>query len=648
MTTVPYGAWPSPITAHLAAARFISFSDLKFSGGCYYWLEQRPSEGGRSALVAANGGRRRDLTPAPMNVRSRVYEYGGGAYALADDAAYFVNFTDQCIYAVSLDGEPPRQVTAGDATERFGGLEWDPHRRCLIAVRERHGGAGKGGAGKGAAGAATVNDLVRIDIATGTVATLHEGHDFYAWPRISTSGERIAFVVWDHPNMPWDGTQLVMAGIDAAAELGPDTLVAGGIDESIYQPAWTEDGSLVYVSDRSGYWNLHVYDASGVRTAVADDAEYGLPMWSLGSTNYVVAGPSHVVAQRIADGEASLVIADIERGVMTPLPSAFTSYRSLTRTATGIAFIGGSANAMARVTALDIATGEATTLATAGKLDVAEGTLSASQTVSFASADGAPAYANFYPPQHPACVGPSGELPPLLVTTHGGPTNAAGRDLSLRVQYYTSRGWAVLDVNYGGSTGFGRAYRERLNGQWGVVDVEDCVAGARHLASAGKVDINRIAIRGGSAGGYTTLAAVTFADVFRAGASHYGIGDLAALARDTHKFESRYVDRLVDAADFDARSPLRHAARVRCPMIFFQGADDRIVPPNQAESMFAALQANGIPVAYLLFDGEGHGFRRAENAVRAIEAEYLFFSRIFGFEPAEDLGDIQVENAPWT
>ena len=645
MTSVPYGTWPSPITADLAAARFVSFSDLKFSGGRHYWLEQRPGEGGRSALVAANGRRRRDLTPAPMNVRSRVYEYGGGAYALSDDAAYFVNFPDQCIYAVSLDGGPPRQVTQGDATERFGGLEWDPHRRCLVAIRERHGGGGDDVAGEAEA---TVNDLVRIDTATGTVSVLHEGHDFYAWPCVSASGDRIAFVVWDHPNMPWDGTQLVMADIDATGGLGSDTLVAGGIDESIYQPAWTEHGGLVYVSDRSGYWNLHVYDASGVRTAVADDAEYGLPMWSLGSTNYVVAGPSHVVAQRIADGEATLVIADIERSVTTPLPTAFTSYRSLTRTATGIAFIGGSANDMARVTELDVATGEATTLASAGELDFPEGTLSAPRTISFASADGTRAYANFYPPQHPSCVGPPGDLPPMLVTTHGGPTSGAGRDLSLRVQYYTSRGWGVLDVNYGGSTGFGRAYRERLNGQWGVVDVEDCVAGARHLASEGKVDINRIAIRGGSAGGYTTLAAVTFADVFRAGASHYGIGDLAALARDTHKFESRYVHRLVDEADFDARSPLRHAARARCPMIFFQGSDDRIVPPNQAESMFAALKDNGIPVAYLLFDGEGHGFRRAENALRAIEAEYLFFARIFGFEPAEDLGDIPVENAPWT
>lgn len=641
MTAVPYGAWPSPITADLAAARFASFSDLKFSGGRHYWLERRPGEGGRSALVAANGSSRRDLTPAPMNVRSRVYEYGGGAYALSDDDAYFVNFPDQCIYAVSLDGGPPRQVTAGDATERFGGLEWDPHRRCLIAIRERHTG------GDDAAGEATVNDLVRIDPATGTVSVLHEGHDFYAWPCISTSGDRIAFVVWDHPNMPWDGTQLVMADIDAAG-LGSDTLVAGGIDESIYQPAWTEDDSLVYVSDGSGYWNLHVYDASGVRTAVADDAEYGLPMWSLGSTNYVVAGPSHVVAQRIADGEATLVIADIERSVTTPLPTWFTSYRSLTRTTTGIAFIGGSANDMARVMELDVATGEVTTLASAGELDFPEGTLSAPQTISFASTGGARAYANFYPPRHPTCIGPRGELPPLLVTTHGGPTSGAGRDLSLGAQYYTSRGWGVLDVNYGGSTGFGRAYRERLNGQWGVVDVEDCVAGARHLASEGKVDINRIAIRGGSAGGYTTLAAVTFADIFRAGASHYGIGDLAALARDTHKFESRYVHRLVDEADFDARSPLRHASQARCPMIFFQGSDDRIVPPNQAESMFAALKANGIPVAYLLFDGEGHGFRRAENAVRAIEAEYLFFARIFGFEPAEDLGDIPVENAPWT
>ena len=638
MTTVAYGAWPSPITAELAAAQFVGLADLKFGHGRYYWLEQRPLEGGRCVLVAADGRRRRDLTPAPMNVRSRVYEYGGGAYALSDDAAYFVNFRDQCIYGVSVNGGSPRQITTGDAAERFGGLEWDARRRCLLAIRELHGGDGAD---------ATANDLVRIDVASGTVEVLHQGHDFYAWPRLSPAGDRLAFVVWDHPNMPWDGTQLVLADIDEACGLRRETLVAGGVDESIYQPEWM-GGRLVYVSDRSGYWNLHAYDASGVRTAVADDAEYGLPMWSLGSTNYVVAGRDHVVAQRIEDGEAALVIADIERGITTPLPTAFTSHGSLTRSPTGIAFIGGSVDDVSSVVQLDIATGDITTLARAGDLDFPSGTLSAPRTVSFTSADGARAYANFYPPRHPACIGPQGELPPLLVTTHGGPTSAAGRNLSLRMQYYTSRGWGVLDVNYGGSTGFGRPYRERLNGQWGVVDVADCVAGARHLAAEGVVDINRVAIRGGSAGGYTTLAAVTFADVFRAGASHYGIGDLAALARDTHKFESRYVYRLVDEADFEVRSPVRHAARARCPMIFLQGADDRIVPPNQSEAMYEALKANGLPVAYLLFDGEGHGFRRAENAVRAIEAEYLFFARIFGFEPADDLGDIPVENAPWT
>ncbi len=656
MTTVPYGAWPSPVTADFATARFVSFADLKFSGDRHYWLEQRPGEGGRSVLVAANGRRRRDITPARMNVRSRVYEYGGGAYALSHDAAYFVNFLDQCIYAAPLDGDapghPPRRVTQGDATERFGGLEWDAHRRCLIAIRERHRVAGGDTQPPrepaDAPRETTVNDLVRIDPATGEVFVLHEGHDFYAWPCLSESGDHLAFVVWDHPNMPWDGTQLVIADINGAGNVSNETLVAGGMDESIYQPTWIDDDSLVYVSDQSGYWNLHAYDASGVCVAVPDDAEYGLPMWSLGSTNHVLAGRGHVVAQRIEDGEAELVIADIERGITTPLLAGFTSYRSLTRSPAGISFIGGSADDVARVTELDIATGRTETLASAGDIDFPDGTISAPETIGFRSAGGALAYANFYPPQHPECVGPPGELPPLVVTTHGGPTSAAGRDLSLRIQYYTSRGWGVLDVNYGGSTGFGREYRERLNGQWGVVDVEDCVAGARHLASEGRIDVNRIAIRGGSAGGYTTLAAVTFADVFRAGASHYGIGDLAALARDTHKFESRYVSRLVDEADFEARSPIRHASRARCPMIFFQGSDDRIVPPNQAESMFRALKANGVPVAYLLFEGEGHGFRRPENAARAIEAEYLFFSKVFGFEPADDLDDIFVENAPWT
>ena len=635
MTDVrPYGAWPSPITADVMLSAFVSFAELEYRGGAFYWLEGRPTEAGRSALVQHFDGARRDLIPEPFNARSRVHEYGGGAFAVSESTAWFVNFEDQNVYAVGLDGALPARVTAGDATERFGGLVWDAVGERLVAVRERHGIAEE-----------PVNDLVCIDPATGTIDVLHAGHDFYAGHHLSPDGTRIAFLVWDHPNMPWDGTQLVVARLGATG-LAEETVVAGGVDESVFQPQWIGNDRVLYVSDESGFWNLYSYDASGVYCAVPDDAEYGLPLWQLDTRAYVVAGPRHVVAQRIVDGAAELVVAEVEQGMTSPLPVDFTSYRSLTRTDAGVAFIAGRGDDVAAVVELELATGRVEVLATQGAADFPPGTFAEAETIRYPSG-AATAYGNFYPPCNPACTGPEDELPPLLVTSHGGPTGAAARDLAFGIQYYTSRGWAVLDVNYGGSTGFGRAYRERLNGRWGVVDVEDCVAGVRHLALDGRIDLDRVAIRGGSAGGYTTLAALAFSRTFRAGAVHYGIGDLAALAADTHKFESRYVHRLVDEADFAARSPLHHVDRLNCPTIFFQGSEDRIVPPNQAEKMFGALRVKGIPVAYLLFEGEGHGFRKVENARRAIEAEYFFFGKVFGFEAHDDLPEVPVKNATW-
>ena len=631
-----YGAWSSPITADFMLSAFVSFADLLHRDGAFYWLEVRPTEGGRSSLVGYRDGKRRDLTPAPLNARSRVHEYGGGAFAVSDRMAWFVNFEDQNIHAVRLNGSVARRVTLSGVDERFGGLVWDERRGSLIAVRERHG-----------MGDEAINDLVRVDVADGAIEVLASGHDFYAGARLSPNGDQLAFLVWDHPNMPWDGTQLVVARFDAAGALAEATVVAGGAAESVCQPEWLDDGRLAYVSDANGFWNLHVYDESGVYCAVPDEAEYGVPLWSLDTRSFVPVGPRHVVAQRIETGVAELVVADLAQGLTTPLPVSCTSYRSLVRTAAGVAFIGGRSDDVGAVMTLDTATGEAECLAVEGRVALPAGVLSAPRAIRFPSAGGAFAHGNFYPPRNAGFAAPEDDRPPLVVMSHGGPTGAASRDLSLRIQYYTSRGWAVLDVNYGGSTGFGRAYRERLAGKWGIVDVEDCAAGVRHLVLEGQVDGNRVAIRGGSAGGYTTLAALVFSEVFRAGASHYGVGDLEALARDTHKFESRYIESLVAARDFAARSPLAHIDRLRCPTIFFQGADDRIVPRNQAETMFDALKAKGIPVAYLLFEGEGHGFRRAENAKRAIEGELAFFSKVFGLEPADALPALTVENATW-
>ena len=613
-----FGTWPSPVDASVVAAGARRYGDLQATGGGLAWIESRPDEGGRSTLIRHHAGRSRELTPAPASPRSRVHEYGGGAYCVGGETAYFVEFADQNIYAVSIDGGGPRQITRGNASERFGDLAWDG--AALLAVRETHGdGEPK-------------NDLVRVAVDTGRVSVLHRGHDFYAAPRPSADG-RLAFLVWDHPNMPWDGTQLVVADYDGAA-LANATVVAGGAAESVVQPAWC-GARLLFVTDPGGYWNLHAYDDSGVYCVLAEAAEFGGPAWLLAGSYYAVVGPEHVVARRVADGEQSLVAVDVAQGLASPIDDACASYADVVASASGpstgrVAFIAGFAAAPSCIVELDLAAHSRRTVATTPS-PASRAALSAPTAVRFQSDDGDTAHAFVYAPRNAHWQGLAGELPPLLVTTHGGPTGSADAALSWLVQFYATRGWLVADVNYRGSTGYGRAYRDRLRGAWGVIDVADCVACVRHLVAEGQADPDRVAIRGGSAGGFTTLAALAFTDAFRAGASHYGIGDLNALSRDTHKFESRYLETLVGAA-IDERSPINHVDRLRCPVIFFQGSDDAIVPPNQAEAMRDALAGKGIDVEYVLFEGEGHGFRKAENVRRAIAAEYAFFCRVFGIE----------------
>ena len=615
-----YGTWSSPISADVVVGASKGYSGLRAHGGDLFWIETRPDEGGRATLIQRSGGATRELTQAPFNVRSRVHEYGGGAYCVAvggvdGDHVYSVDFKDQNVHAVALaDASPqPRQVTRGDASERFADLFWDG--AAVLAVRETHGGG------------EAVNDLVRIDPASGAVAVLHRGHDFYAAPRSSADG-RLAFLVWDHPNMPWDGTQLMVADYDGVA-LSNATVVAGGAAESIVQPTWCES-KLLFASDASGYWNLYAYDRSGVYCLLAEAAEYAGPAWQFASTYFVPIGVRHVVARRIADGEPSLVVVDLEHGLASPLHSACSAYSDIVRTAAGVAFLAGFPDRATEIAELKLDDGAQRVVASPGERPVPASAISAAERITFDSTNGA-AYAFYYPPRNADQQGLPGELPPLLVTTHGGPTSASNGDLSWRIQFYTSRGWAVVDVNYRGSTGYGRVYRTSLNGAWGITDVEDCVACVRHLVAQGRVDRLRVAIRGGSAGGYTTLAALAFSDVFKAGASHYGIGDLRALDRDTHKFESRYVGTLVGGDDAMAqRSPINHVGQLGCSVIFFQGAEDKIVPPNQAEAMRDALLAKGIDVGYELFEGEGHGFRRAENMRRVVEAEYVFLAGVFG------------------
>ena len=656
MKILPFGAWPSPITPDAIVADTVRLSSVSLHAGRIGWLEGRPGEGGRNVLVQADlrtdartgtagAGRPADVTPAPFNVRSRVHEYGGGAYAVSGDRVWFSNDADGRIYAQAA-GVAPVPLTAQGAA-RFADLVFDPVRRRLLAVRESH-----------REGVPPVNDLVAISIAGGTVRVLASGHDFFAAPAPSPDGRRLAWLAWDQPDMPWDAAALYLAELDRDGVPGAPRRIAGGSGCAAFQPTWSPDGALWCVADPEGWWNLHRWRDGVLRCMYRAGHEFGKPLWQLGTTTFGFDAAGGVVCTW-RDGSAwRLGRLDPEAGAMAPIALPWTSIDSLVVDGSTAAFIGGAPDRSAAVVSVDLESGKTRVHRASSTLSIDEGALSRPVAISYPTGGGHPtgggeevAHGFYYPPRNTSCRGPAGGSPPLLVMSHGGPTGAASDTLNPMTQFWTSRGFAVLDVDYRGSTGYGRAYRERLYGAWGVADVEDCVAGAVHLAGTGRADRERLAIRGSSAGGYSTLAALTFHDVFRAGASYYGICDLEVLAADTHKFEARYLDRLVGAwpAERDvyrARSPLHHASRIGCPIIFFQGLDDRVVPPNQAELMVDALDHRGLPVAYLRFEGEGHGFRQAGTIRRCLEAELYFYARVFGFEPADAPAPVEIRNLP--
>lgn len=635
-TPQPYGSWPSPISPETLVAGVVSLSGLHTDGHRLYWLEGRPEEGGRTVLVAWEDGVTRDLTPPPFNVRSRVHEYGGGACATTDEGVFFVNFADQDLYRVGADGEIG-QITDSGADERFADFVLDGPRRRLVTVVERHHPDRE-----------PDNFIGAVDLASGELTPLAEGHDFYASPRLSPDGRRLAFVAWDHPNMPWDGTVLYLADLAEDGRLSHVHTIAGGAAESVQQPLWQTNDALLFMSDANGFWNLYRFDESGIYCVLEDGAEYAGPPWMFDPRSMTTVDADHVLLRRQGDGGEELVLVNTRTSLGTPLTddmAHWLSYSSPVMLNGDLHFIGSFADRTPSIEQMTLRSGETRTLRKAGGPDIDPSYLSRPEAVRFPTRDGGSAHGYFYPPANGGCRAPADERPPLLVLSHGGPTAATDASLSLNIQFYTSRGWAVLDVNYRGSTGYGRDYRNALAGRWGILDVTDCEDGVRHLVSAGRVDAERIAIKGGSAGGYTTLAALTSTATFRAGASHYGIGDLTALAADTHKFESRYLDGLLgDESALIERSPIHHLERFNCPVIFFQGSDDRVVPPNQSQAMAQALRSRGIPVAYLEFPGEGHGFRDARNIIRTIQAEFAFFSKVFHITPADDLPELDIDN----
>ncbi len=646
LTVAPYGSWRSPITPSLLVAGTIRLASIELEGGDTYWIEARPAEGGRSALVKRSAaGTIADVIPPPFDARTRVHEYGGGAYLVDAGVVYFSNFSDQRLYRVR-PGAEPEPVTAPGAHRYADGIV-DRRRRRILCVREDHSGGGE-----------PVNALVAIDLAgeASSGRVLAGGHDFCSSPRLSPDGSRLAWLTWDHPDMPWDGTTLWTAAVAGGGSLDVPQKMAGGREESIFQPEWSPAGNLYFVSDRSGYWNLYRMSARGgtAEAVYPIAADCGLPQWGFGMATYGFAGDGRILLAVTQEGVWRLLLVDPANGRAAPIVLPWTDISpsaGLRVDGMRAVFAAGSPAAAEALIELDLATGTSQVLRRSSDLVIDPDTLSVPEAVTYPTTGGATAHAFYYRPRNRDFVAPTTERPPLLVLSHGGPTSAAGPSLRPAIQYWTSRGFAVLDVNYGGSTGYGRAYRERLNGQWGIVDVDDCANGARWLVARGEADGERLAIRGGSAGGYTTLCALTFRDVFRAGASHYGVSDLEALARDTHKFESRYLDRLVGPyperqSIYVERSPIHSTDRLSCPVIFFQGLADPVVPPDQAKRMVAALRRKGLPVAYVAFPGEMHGFRQAENIKRAFDAELYFYSRVFGFALADPVEPVAIENLP--
>ena len=628
-TTAPYGSWRSIITADRMLAGAVSLGSVARVGEDLLWTEGRPAEGGRTALVRQTpDGTREDLLPAPWNVRSRVHEYGGGALTVAHDRVFFSNDGDRRLYEAPLDGSPPRALTPENAW-RYADAEYDARRDRLIAVGEEHDPNRN----------EPRNALVTVPASGGDVRVLVSGHDFYSNPRVSPDGTKLCWLGWNHPNMPWQETELWIASIDDAGTLHDSRRVAGGNGESIFQPAWSPDGVLHFVSDRTGWWSLFRRENESDRLLVERGGEFGRPQWVFGMTTYAFASAERIVASWSYLASWRLIEIDVASGearTFDDLP--FCEISGLHPADGRVYFVGTTPSKPAALIDLDLETGSHRVLRRSLDLDLDLGWVSVGAPIEFTSGDHT-AHAFYYPPTNPDFEAPEGELPPLRVRSHGGPTAASDPSFKLPIQYWTTRGFAVVDVNYTGSTGYGRSYRDGLAGRWGEVDVEDCVNAARALADRDLVDRNRLTISGGSAGGYTVLCALTFHDVFRAGASHYGIGDLSALAEDTHKFESRYTDWLVAPYPagkdvYDARSPLFHVDQLSCPVIFFQGGEDRVVPPGQAQAMVDALREKGVPVEHVVFPEEGHGFRDAKNIKRALEDELAFFGKILGFTPA--------------
>ena len=626
------GLWSSPISAMAAAAGRRRIGDVQLDGDDAYWVEGRPTEGGRCVIVRERGGVAADLIEPPFSARTRVHEYGGGAMRAHGGAVYFSHAGDARMYKVASGAPEPLTPAIGDV--RYADFEVDPSRERIVCVVEDHRGP------------SVVNDIRIIPLAVGDPVSIIAGNDFYSTPRVSPDGAHLAWLTWNHPNMPWDGCELWAATLDGAGLPRDPRLVAGGAGESIFQPSWSPDSVLHFTSDRTGWWNLYRDDGERGMSLAAMHAECGGPQWLFALSAYAFCGDGRIALWACRDGSWEFHVLD-PSGELRRVDVPYTQFGlSVSAHGEDALFLAGAPDAAMAVVRCNVRSGEQHVVrAVSDDLMITESIRSVPRHVTFPGQGGDVAHAWYYAPRNQAARPAPGWKPPLLVRAHGGPTSATSVALDPSVQYWTSRGFAYLDVDYGGSTGYGRAYRERLNGQSGVVDVGDCVAGARFLVDTDAVDPHRLFIHGGSAGGYIVLCAMTFHDVFQAGASLFGIADLEVLfAQDPHKFESHYEAPYPKGRARYERSPVHFIDRVRGAVLLLQGLDDPVVPREQAELMFAALQAGGVPCAYIGFPGEEHGFRQAANIARSMEAELHFFATVTGTPLADTIEPVAILN----
>jgi dipeptidyl aminopeptidase/acylaminoacyl peptidase len=656
-TTASYGSWRSPVTAELLAAASVHLGFLLTAGQDVYWVEGRPLENGRNVVVKRTpDGQIADVTPVDFNARTLVHEYGGGAYVVQGDTVYFSHFADQRLYRQAA-GTTPVPITPEPATPRgwrYADGRVTPDGRWLICVRERHEegrATGTPSADAVAEEQAVSNELVALALdGSDAMHVIASGYDFYSNPRLSPDGRKLAWLCWQNPQMPWDGSEVWVADFGTDATLHNARRVAGSATESLFQPEWSPDGVLHFVSDRSNWWNLYREVEGRIEAVAPLDAEFGQPQWVFGQSRYTFLPDGRIACIYSQHGLDYLGLIRPGSQRLEPVPCAYTALHWIANDGERLWLIGGSPTSGATILVLDLATAAVSVIRHGLRVEVDAAFFAAPQPLEFPTDNSQTAHALFYPPHHPHYVAPAGELPPLLVMCHGGPTSATLAQLSLGVQYWTSRGFGVVDVNYGGSSGYGREYRQRLNGNWGVVDVMDCINAARALIAQDQADPRRVAIRGGSAGGYTTLRALTWQNFFAAGANYFGLAELEVFVDDTHKFEARYLETLVGPYParqdlYYERSPVHFVDNLNVPVIVFQGLEDKIVPPSQSEIIVAALKQKGVPHAYLAFEGEQHGFRKAESIRRCAEAELYFYGYVFGFTPADTIEPVPIEPA---